>query len=69
MEEDIGRQTRLKMRDSFVDGALIKTIVKDIKYLLLLDGEEFKEDEIDSLGLWDDKKDLVSYGVNYSKFD
>src|SRR5699024_2091666 len=31
--EDIGRKTRLSVRNAFVDGKLIKTIVKDLQYL------------------------------------
>ncbi|NMA54970.1 MAG: type I-E CRISPR-associated endonuclease Cas1 [Firmicutes bacterium] len=69
-EKDIGRQTRLKMRDTFVNGALIKAIVNDIKYLLQSDDGEFKEDEeVDIIHLWDDKEGLVPHGVNYSKFN
>lgn len=68
-EEDIGRKTRLRMRDAFVDGKIIKSIVKDIKYLLDLGEELDQEDEVDIIHLWDDKNWLVKHGVNYSEFN
>ena len=64
-EDDIGRITRLRMRDIFMDGKIMSSIVKDLQYLL-----EIEEDEklfIDTINLWDDKKELVRYGVNYSE--
>ncbi len=68
-EEDIGQKTRLKMRDAFVDGKIIKSIVKDIKYLLDIADELEQGEEVDIIHLWDDKNELVKYGVNYSKFN
>ena len=67
-EEDIGQKTRLKMRDAFVDGKIIKSIVKDIKHLLDIADELEQEEEVDIIRLWDDKNELVKHGVNYSKF-
>lgn len=67
-KDNVGQKTRLKMRDAFVDGKLIKAIVKDIKYLLDLDDELGQEAGVDIIHLWDDKQDLVEHGVNYSKF-
>ena len=64
--DDIGRLTRLRVRDSFVDGRLIAMIVKDLKELLEVDFTE--EVEVDSIDLWDDKNELVKYGVNYSEY-
>ncbi len=61
--DDIGKITRLKVRDEFKDGNLIKTIVKDIQYLLEV--EEKKLIEVDIINLWDDKQGLVEHGVNY----
>lgn len=65
VEDDIGRLTRLKLRDRLVDGKLMKRIVKDIQVLLDISNE----DEIiaENFGLWDDKEDLVSYGVSYDE--
>lgn len=68
-KEDIGRKVRLRMRDTFIDGRIIKAIVKDTKYLLDVDDGPDQEDEADIIHLWDDKSELVQYGINYSKFD
>lgn len=62
-EEDIERMTRLKVRDSFVDGKMMQQIVKDLQFLL--DIEEQEKFYIDSINLWDDKEKSVQYGVNY----
>ena len=62
-EEDIERMTRLKVRDSFVDGKMMQQIVKDLKFLLNI--EEQEKFYIDSINLWDDKEKSMQYGVNY----
>lgn len=64
---EIGRMTRLKLRDAFVDGKLMMRMVRDLQYLLELEDE----DEIltDVLSLWDDKKNLVKHGVSYKEYD
>lgn len=64
-DDDIGRLSRLKMRDYFVDGKLMSRIVKDIQYLLEIEQDE--EVFIDTINLWDDKDRLVRHGVNYSE--
>ncbi|MEX2785540.1 type I-E CRISPR-associated endonuclease Cas1e [Streptococcus sp. H49] len=64
-EDDIGKLTRLRVRDSFVDGKLMARIVKDIQYLL--DIEKSEELLVDILALWDDKERLVKHGVNYEE--
>ena len=63
--EDVGKITRLKVRDAFVNGKLLSQIVTDIQYLLDVD----EDDQISAapLNLWDYKKGLIKYGVNYSK--
>ena len=66
-DDDIGRITRLKVRDSFVDGKIMARIVKDLQYLLGIDNIEHME--IDTINLWDDKEKLVKYGVNYKEGD
>lgn len=66
-EDDIGSLSRQRMRDSFVDGKLMKRLVKDIQYLFDIPIEE--QIEIDTLELWDDKDQLVRHGVNYSEDD
>ncbi|MGI6578683.1 MAG: type I-E CRISPR-associated endonuclease Cas1e [Saccharofermentanales bacterium] len=64
-EDDIGRITRQRMRDRFTDGKIMKRIVQDLQYLMdISDGEDLF---IDTVNLWDDKEQLVQYGVNYSK--
>lgn len=68
-EEDIGQKVRLKMRDTFVDGKIIKSIVKDIKHLLDITDELEQGKEVDIIHLWDDKNELVKHGVNYGKFN
>lgn len=63
--QDIGRITRLKTRDAFVDGKLTVRIVRDLQKLLDIPDEE--KIEAETFGLWDDKEKLVAYGVNYSE--
>lgn len=62
-DENIGQTARLKVRDAFTDGKLMKTIVKDLQYLVDVEVEE--EMFIDTINLWDDKDRLVKHGVNY----
>ena len=68
-EEDIGQETRLRMRDAFVDGRIIKSVVRDVKHLLGVDAELYQEDEVDIIHLWDEGDQHVKHGVNYSSFD
>ncbi|MDD4219594.1 MAG: type I-E CRISPR-associated endonuclease Cas1e [Sphaerochaetaceae bacterium] len=63
--ENIGRETRLAVRDAFVDGKIIGKITKDLYYLL---GEEEQEVITDLISLWDDKEGLVAHGVSYEEF-
>ncbi|MDU3827931.1 MAG: type I-E CRISPR-associated endonuclease Cas1e [Peptostreptococcus sp.] len=65
--EDIGRITRLKIRDSFVDGRIMSRIVSDLQYLI-----EIKEEDsisIDNINLWDDKDQNVRHGISYKEGD
>lgn len=66
-DEDIGSITRLRIREKFVDGKLIKLIVRDLQYLLNVDIDE--QFEADTIHLWDEKDELVKYGVNYEERD
>lgn len=66
-EDDIGKITRHRVRDFFMDGKLTKRIVKDMQYLI--DIEENDMIEIETISLWDDKDNLVEYGINYSEYD
>lgn len=65
IENDIGKITRLKVRDAFFDGKLIKKIVCDLQYLL--DIGESEQVSADIINLWDDKEILVKHGINYEK--
>lgn len=61
-KDDIGRAVRLKVRDMFVGGQILKRMVSDIHRLL---EEEENEPEVEVLRLWDDKIGMVESGVNY----
>ena len=61
-KEDISTHTRYAMRDAFKDGRLIERMVKDLKYLL--DVEDQTEVKA-VMNLWDDKKGLQKFGVQY----
>lgn len=63
--EDIGSETRKRVRDEMVDGRIMSQIVKDVQYLLEIDEENPNYIETDSLNLWDDKEKLVKYGISY----
>lgn len=63
--DDIGKITRLKVRDAFVDGKIIKQMVRDLQYLLDIDSKKQVEGEI--INLWDDKEELVKHGVLYKE--
>jgi CRISPR-associated protein Cas1 len=65
--EDVGRKTRLAVRDAFIDGKIMQRMVHDLKFLL---GETDLEDEdADLVNLWDDKMGLQKMGVQYREFD
>lgn len=65
-DDDIGKITRLKMRDALVDGKLLKRIVQDLQYLMGITDEII---EGDVFHLWDDKDGLIKHGVNYERMD
>lgn len=64
-DDDIGRLTRQKMRDLFVDGKLLKRMVKDLQYLLGIEESDILQADV--MSLWDDKDHLVKFGVNYDE--
>ena len=65
--DNIGRITRLRVRDAFVDGKVLARIVKDIQTLIgVKDSEQI---EVEPLNLWDDKKGNIKYGINYSDYE
>lgn len=63
--ENVGRETRLAVRDAFKDGKIIKRITKDL--YSLMDGEK-QDVSVDLISLWDDKEGLVKHGVSYREF-
>lgn len=65
--EDIGTETRKRIRDEMVDGRIMSQIVKDIQYLLEIEKEDPNYITTDSLNLWDDKEELVKYGISYKE--
>ncbi|MDO4774438.1 MAG: type I-E CRISPR-associated endonuclease Cas1e [Aerococcaceae bacterium] len=65
LEDDIGRITRLKVRNAFVDGKILQQIVKDLQYLLEV--EETDSTLLDTLSLWDNREEFVKYGVSYKE--
>lgn len=68
-DDDIGSETRKKVRDAMVDGKIMSQIVKDIQYLLDVDEEDENYIEIETMNLWDDKQKLVKYGISYRESD
>lgn len=62
-EDDIGKITRLRVRDLFAGSNIMNKIVSDLQYLLGIE----KDDKIltDIISLWDDKEKLVKHGVSY----
>ncbi len=61
-DEDIGRKTRLAMRDTFVDGKILRQMVLDLKTIL---GVNDVTTETSNLNLWDDRLGLQKFGVQY----
>lgn len=67
--EDIGAETRRRMRDALYDLSIIDRMVQDIKMLLLEEGEDLPPLEEDHVGLWDEKVGEVAAGKSYSDTD
>lgn len=63
--DDIGRVTRLRVRDEFVDGKLMSRIVRDLQYLLEVEEKDIVYAE--TLNLWDEKDEHVKYGISYKE--
>lgn len=70
---DIGKATRHAVRDAMVNGKIMETVVRDIRWLLLGEeaengvGEEDLGTSADSLVLWDEKKGFARNAVAYGK--
>lgn len=66
--EDIGSETRRRLRDIFIEKRILERMVRDIKYLL--SEEEFnQQDHNSALYLWDNKGDFQKHGRLYSSDD
>ena len=62
--ENVGRISRQKVRDAFVDGKIFGQIVQDIQMLIGIKESELLQAE--PLNLWDEKEKNIKYGINYS---
>lgn len=65
-DEDLGKRTRLAVRDAITDGKLMVRMVADLKSLL---GDDELPTDVDVVNLWDDRMGLQSFGVSYREFD
>lgn len=65
--DDIGKISRLKVRDQIADGKLSQRIVKDLQYLMDID--EDQRVDLDILNLWDDKGQEKAHGISYKEGD
>lgn len=64
---DIGSETRRRVRDVLSNGHILEQTVKDIRRLLIGDMVSNEEVETEVIHLWDDKKRIVAHGVSYGK--
>lgn len=65
--EDVGGETRRRVRDAFLDGKVMTRCAHDVRMLLLGDQASEEEIDFDTLFLWDDKHTAVDFGVSYGK--
>ena len=66
--EDIGTETRRRVRDLISDGHILERCTKDIRRLILSEdeyGDEAANFSVDVLSLWDDRLGKVKSGVAY----
>lgn len=61
--DDIGKLSRLSLRDRMVDGKLIQKIVEDLQDLMDISEEHKIPTEI--IELWDDKEKNAKHGISY----
>ena len=61
--KEVGRIARQEVRDAFADGKVLSRIVHDIQLLIGVREDDLIETE--PLGLWDNKKGNIGYGINY----
>ena len=67
--DDIGAETRRRMRDALYDLSITDRMVKDIKSLLLKDQEQLPDPDSNHVGLWDDRVGEVEAGKSYGYLD
>lgn len=63
--EDIGAETRRRVRDAFASSRILEHMVHDLQWLLLSHEEEESFAETEVLRLWDDREGTVSAGRSY----
>lgn len=64
-ENDLQNELRTAMRKVFKDMNIAKRMIDDIHTLFDIDSVD--ESSVEVMFLWDDRVNLVGYGVNYSK--
>lgn len=62
--DDIGKLTRIRIRDEFKNGKILERVVKDLQYLFSIEENTI---EAEMINLWDDTNKLIEYGINYSE--
>lgn len=65
--EDIGAETRRRVRDAFLDGKIMERCARDVRKLLLEGFDAEEELDVDTMFLWDDKLPAVDFGVSYGR--
>lgn len=64
--QNVGRISRQRVRDAFVDRKVFGKIVRDIQTLIGIKDDEQLVTE--PLSLWDNKEGNMKYGINYSNY-
>lgn len=64
-DDDIGKISRLALRDKMLDGKIMKKIVDDLQELMEVE-KDYKI-YIDILELWDNKSENVKHGISYKE--
>ena len=65
--EDVGGETRRRLRDLYARSHILERMVRDIRYLLLGAEESVEEPRVEELYLWDERQGSVPFGVLYGK--
>lgn len=64
--QDIPGEVRRMVRDQAYNMRLMEQVVRDVRQLLLGEGEASNEPEASVIYLWDDKRGQVAGGISYS---